>query len=202
MLIKVGDWKQGLLRFKRSGGWVNPKSLFVKANGVWRFIGGEQLLQLQMSDLVPNTAYWAFDPTVGWYVNSYSWGAKYSTILSADVLSKIRKVSAVFTGYYDYPTGSLGESGIVITMSNGAAISIGTYDGHTYGYVGQTINAGDAGAVNGSTRNVIQERFTYTIPEGVTVTAIQLMSSGYNGDGNNYPFSLRGMKDFEFTLRH
>ena len=202
MLIKVGNWKQGLLRLKRSGGWVNPKSLFVKANGVWRFIGGEQLLQLQMSDLVPNTAYWAFDPTVGWYVNSYSWGAKYSTILSADVLSKIRKVSAVFTGYYDYPTGSLGESGIVITMSNGTAISIGTYDGHTYGYVGQTINSGDAGAVNGSTRNVIQERFTYTIPEGVTVTAIQLMSSGYNGDGNNYPFSLRGMKDFVFTLRH
>lgn len=41
MLIKVGNWKQGLLRLKRSGGWVNPKSLFVKANGVWRFIGGE-----------------------------------------------------------------------------------------------------------------------------------------------------------------
>lgn len=49
MLIKVGNWKQGLLRFKRNGGWVNPKSLFVKANGVWMLAqSGQRIVTFQI----------------------------------------------------------------------------------------------------------------------------------------------------------
>lgn len=203
MKIKQGDhWFSGKLKLRNVDDWIDFNSLFIKDRGAWKIINGTQVIQVPMSDMVSNPSYWQFDPTVGWYVNTYHWGTFYPTVVPTTVLERIRKVSAVFTGYYDYPAGCLGENGIYLVLSDGSTVSIGTYDGHTSGDIGQTINAGDAGVVNSTMRNVIQERFTVTIPTHLKVVGLYLRSSGYNGNGNNYSFSLRGMKDFEFTLEY
>lgn len=207
MLVKVGSWKQGLLRLKRSNGWVNPKSIFLKANGEWLVIGGIEVLTMTaISDLLLDTSGWVYDSDRGWYRDVYpTVQNNYPPMVSkfsVDTLSKIRRVSATFTGYYNKPVEGLHLNYIRIHLSNGTTQTIGTNDAWAHGPSGQLIYKGDAGFENMAVRNVLGERYTYTVPEGVYVTGLEIMSYPAYTEGRYYPSSLRGMRDFEFTLRH
>jgi len=203
MLIKVGGWKQGLLRFKRAGSWSIPDKVLTKDNGVWRMVAGFEVVTLnQISDILQNTSSWVYDATRGWYRNTYDWNTSHNSKFTPEFLSKLRKVSVLVTGYYDNPAGSMSNNMLVIRLSNNTNVVLGTSDSWDYGPSGQVIYKGDAGTENMATRNVVGERFTYTVPAGLTVTGITLQSAGWyeSSIGKYYPFSLRGLKDFEFTL--
>lgn len=204
MLIKVGNWKQGLLRFKRSGGWVNPSALFVKQSGEWNLLSGLEVVNWGLGDLLDSseTVKFSHDTVRGWYRDSYTWSTPVYTKLTPETLAKIRKVSVTITGYYDYPNGALGENLLVLDLSDGSAANIGTVDGNTDPAPGQAVYRGDLGLILRYVGNINQQKYTYTVPEGLSVVNIRIYSNGYNGTGINYPFSYRGMKDFEFTLQH
>jgi len=203
MLIKVGSWKQGLLRFKQAGQWLKPDKMMTKHNGIWAMVEGLELVVLnQLSDILPNTANWAYDATRGWYRDVYEWTNYQQSKFTPEFLSKIRKVSVAVTGYYNVPSDCMGVNILNIKLSNGTTMNIGTSDGWDLPSSGHSVYKGDAGVENNVTRNIVGERFTCTIPEGVTVTGISINSGGYyySTTGRYYAFSLRGLKDFEFTL--
>lgn len=207
MKVKLENvWKEGSIKTKLANlGWIVPDKTFVKHNGDWSLVHGIEVVKLnQISDILTNTSSWIYDTNRGWYRNTYDWGTPHNSKFTADFLSKLRKVSAVFTGYYDNPAGSMANNSLAIHLSNGTIVSLAVSDSWDYRPSGQTIYKGDAGVETMVTRDVINERYTYTVPEGLTVTKIVLQSAGWyeSSNGQYYPFSLRGMKDFEFTLRH
>lgn len=207
MKVKAGNvWREGLIKAKLEGlGWITPERTLIKHDGVWSILTGVEVVKLnQIADILVNTSGWVYDANRGWYRNVYDWGTTHNSKFTTEFLSKLRKVSAVFTGYYDNPAGSMANNALIIHLSNGSSVSLAISDAWDYGPSGQTIYKGDAGIETMVTRNVINERYTYTVPEGLTVTKIVLQSAGWyeSSNGRYYPFSLRGMKDFEFTLRH
>lgn len=207
MKVKIGDvWRDGFIKAKLASlGWITPDRTLLKQNGIWEVINGIEVVNFtEITDVVNTTYNWTFDATRGWYLNVYDWELKHRSRLSPAFLSKVRKVSITFTGYYNNPADSMGVSGMGIILSNGASVTLGTSDSWDYAPTGQDIYKGDAGNEFKAVRNVIGERYTFTVPEGVTITDLFIRSSGYYYPvtGRYYPPSVRGMKDFEFTLRH
>lgn len=204
MLVKVGGWKQGLLRFKRNGGWSNPSSLFVKQSGQWNLLSGLEVVNWGLGELLnpSDSAQFGYDTTRGWFRNLYTWNSGVNSKLSADTLSKIRKISGVFTSYFNSPSTALGENYIRLILSTGNHVLLGTVDSHAEDGKGHSLYRGDAGDTGQVGYNVLEQRYSYTLPEGVTVAQMLIYSNGYNGTGINYPFTYRGMKDFQLTLQH
>lgn len=176
----------------------------LKQNGEWEVVDGIEVIRLDLDDMLSTSSEWVFHNTRGWYRNVYAWRTTQNSNLNVSLLNKVRRVSAVFTSYYDDPVGGLGDNQVWINLSDGTVRRIGTRDNYTDGTRGQIVERGTAeSSESGVTRNILEERITYDIPESLFVTGIEFASSGYVSDsGYQYPFSYRGMKDFEFTLRH
>jgi len=202
MLIKQGTWRNGALKYKHpSKGWSEPNLSFVKQNGLWVPVQGRQVIVKDLGEILVSMGGWEYHSTRGWYRNSYNLEAHPSK-LSLEFLSKIRKVSAVFTNYYDNPSGGMGANSMLFNLSNGESPYFGVRDAWVDPSGGQNIYKGDAGVESRVMRNVIGERYTYTVPVGTVITSIYLDSRGYADPGINYLFAYRGMRDFEFTLQH
>lgn len=209
MKVKAGGkWSEGSLKARLANlGWIVPQSTLLKQNGEWRVVDGIELLSLtQISDVIADTSGWVYDTVRGWYRDVYpTVQNNYPPMVSkfsVDTLSKIRRVRATFTGYYNNPVEGLHLNYIRIHLSNGTTQTIGTNDAWAHGPSGQRIYKGDAGFEEKVTRNVLGERYTYTVPEGVYVTGLDVLSYPAYTENRYYPSSLRGMRDFEFTLRH
>ncbi len=207
MLIKQGTWYKGLLKCKLpEQGWIEPKTSFLKQNGLWVPVQGSQVIQQDLGDLITTTTDWILNETRGWYRDVYPTVQDsyipIPTKLSADTLSKIRKVSATFTGYYNTPAEGLNLNYLRIHLSNGVVKLLGTNDAWTDAGTGQNLYKGDAGTESKVTRNVINERYSFTVPVDIKVVGLDFLSYPAYTQGRYYPSSLRGMKDFEFTLRH
>lgn len=209
MKVKVGGkWSEGSLKARLANlGWITPLNTLLKQNGEWRVVDEIELLSLtQISDVIANPSGWVYDSVRGWYRDVYP-GTQDNYLpmvskFSVDTLSKIRRVSATFTGYYNNPVEGMHINYIRIHLSNGTTQIIGTNDAWAHGPSGQRIYKGDAGFEDKAVRNVLGERYTYTVPEGVYVTGLEVLSYPAYTGGRYYPPSLRGMRDFEFTLRH
>lgn len=205
MLVrKGGDWVIGDLKLKNAGMWIKPTSIKTKVGSNWveTLIGTLHITQL--SDLLSNTADWQYDQTVGWYRNVYSWQHAIDVKFTPELLARIKKISATFTSYNNSPSGGLGENYFTIQMrhTNGSvnSVPLGTSDGNTLAASGQSIFMGDQGSISPTTMDVVNQRYTYTVPEGWTVERIVARSNGYTDGYFYYPFTTRGMKDFEFVL--
>lgn len=206
MLIKQGAWYNGSLKCKvAEQGWVNPDISYFKQSGVWVPVQGSQVLQLDLDDLIADVAEWSYDSVMGW---SWDYNIKREdgvvvVTLSQQDLSSIRKVSAVFTGYHNTPLGSLGTNEIHIVLNDGSYVDIGTRVHQASSSAGQRISKGDAGKEEDALRDVLGERFTYTVPEGYTVSLIEIHSySQLSSGGRAYAITKRGMKDFEFLMEY
>ena len=209
MKVKVGEsWQEGMLKAKLANlGWIIPDRTLLKQNGEWEVVDGIELLSLtQISDVIVDTSGWVYDSVRGWYRDVYHTVQDIyppmASKFSVDTLSKIRKIRVTFTGYYDNPVDGLHLNYIMIQLSDGKIQLLGTNDAWADVNTGQNIYKGDAGSETRVLRNVLGERYTYTVPEGVYVTGLSLLSYPAYTQGRYYPSSLRGMKDFEFTLRH
>lgn len=207
MKIKVDSaWRDGFIKTKLAElGWITPDRTLLKQNGIWEVINGIEVVNFtEITDVVNTTYNWIFDTTRGWYLNVYDWDLKHRSRLGLDFLSKVRKVSITFTGYYDNPAEAMSVNLVGIILSDGTSVTLGTSDSWDYAPTGQDIYKGDGGDEYKSVRNVVGERYTFTVPEGVTITDLFIRSSGYYypTTGRYYAISLRGLKDFEFTLKH
>lgn len=147
-----------------------------------------------------NAAGWVNDPVRGWYKDQYTWTERTPLKLPPGVLEGLRRIEATFTGYYNTPAGCIGLN-VISLNTDGPAVSLGTDDPWDYGPSGQQIYRGDLGNQLQIQRDVIQERLGYNIPIGTKINSIVIGSTGYNGNGINYPMSLRGMKNFKFWYR-
>jgi len=205
MLIKKGNWYKGDLKFKRAGqGWVEPKTSFLKKGGVWVPIQGTQLLSWDLSNLIDINSEWTYDVTRGWYRNVHSpaAGSMIAVKLSQEQLSKIRQISGVFYSEFNAITNSMGTNFIRVYLDDGTYHFIGTNDQGLSGRDGQTLFRGDLGTSHKETINVLGARWTYTVPEGRTIVSMDVASYGRDDSGTLRPFTPRGMKDFQVTLRH
>lgn len=210
MKVKAGNtWREGLIKAKLANlGWVTPDQTLVKKNGQWTIFNGSEVVRMtHISELLVDTKNWTYHSTRGWYRNVRTTETNFwlPTKFSSGYLAKIRKVSAVFTGYYNNPVDCLGTSMIAVRLSDGTIARMGTRDSWYNSTLGQRIFRGERGFdPDQVTEDLIGERITFVVPEGLTVIGLDLDSMGrVSNDGNTlYPFALRGMKDFEFTLRH
>jgi len=207
MLIKQGTWRNGALKYKHpSKGWSEPNLSFIKQNGIWVPVQGKQIVQRDLGDLIASTSDWIRDSSRGWYRDIYpTVNDNYPPIptkLSQDTLSKIRKLTATFTGYYNNPADGLHINYFRMHLSNGSTQLLGTNDAWTDSTMGQNIHKGDQGMETKVLRNVINERYSYTLPAGVSLTGLDFMSWPAYTQGRYYPSSLRGMKDFEFLMEY
>ncbi|OMH38247.1 LamG-like jellyroll fold domain-containing protein [Motiliproteus sp. MSK22-1] len=130
-----------------------------------------------------------YDSIRGYYKENNTWD-DYEVVIIPDI-NKVKSISANFTEYYDSPRSSLGQNVLKIILSDSSVINLGTIDSHEHGPTGQTIYKGDDGLEFLVTRNVINETYTYTIPDGLSVTEVQIVSNTYQ----SYPGSVRGIKD-------
>lgn len=207
MKIKAGGvWRNVSFKKKIGGlGWVMPRESFIKQAGLWRpFKHTDVLFITDIHDLVANGDEWTEHPQRGWYRNVYpSVEDQYTPMestLSPDTLAMIRKVSATFTSYYDEPVGSLSLNYLRVHLNDGSIHIVGTNDAWADGPTGQNIYKADGGWEGKVTRNVINERYTLTVPTGKHVVGIEFLSYPAFTQGRYYPLSLCGMKDFEFIL--
>lgn len=206
MKINIGGrWYQNALRTKRQGGWIAPKDAFVKTQGVWTpFRHTDVIRTNNIRELIADTNGWINDPERGWFYPIYhsvqDVYPPFVSTLNPTILSLVRKVSATFTSYYDIPAGGLNLNYLQIHLDDGSVWMLGTNDRWAHGPSGQNIYKGDAGNEERRTRNVINERYTYTIPAGRKVTNIEFVSYPPYTSGIRYPMTHCGMKDFEFIL--
>jgi len=210
MKVKLGNvWKDGSIKTKLANlGWIIPDRTLMKQNGNWVIMDGIEVLTMTaISDLLSDTSDWTYHSTRGWYKDvryvSADWHGS-RTKFSPEFLSKLKRISSTFTSYYNNPEAGLGANLFLITLSDQSVVYLGTYDQWTSSTRGQRIHKGDAGFEDQVLRNVLGERFTYTVPEGLTIVDLSLHSYGRVSDdgGTLYPYTLRGMRDFEFTLEH
>lgn len=199
-----GGWLSGSSKIKVADIWYNVSTLKTKVGNDWQE-AANKLVITNIADLVVNPVGWTFIEGVGWQRNIYGWNIPHATKLSSEVMARVQSVSATFTGYNDYPNGGMGENFLQFSVKGpqGQVVNtyMGTTDGNTTWSQGQYIYRGDAGGYGPVAADVVNQRYTYTVPPEWTLVGIAVYSCGYNGNGNNYPFAYRGMRDFEFVLR-
>lgn len=210
MKVNVGGgWHEGDLKVRlKDLGWIEPDRTLMKRDGSWDIVGGIEVLSMTaISDLLSDASGWVYHSTRGWYKDvryvSADWHGL-RTKFSPEFLSKLKRIRATFTSYYNNPEAGLGANLFLITLSDQSVVYLGTYDQWTSSARGLRIHKGDAGFEDQVLRNVLGERFTYTVPEGLSIIDLSLHSYGRVSDegGTLYPYTLRGMRDFEFTLHH
>lgn len=110
-------------------------------------------------------------------------------------LSKVRKFSASFTHYVNTPVNCLGYNQFKITLSDNSFVYVGVSDQNSDGaqpvhvYDGSTVATRPAG-------NIINRTLSYTVPNGLTVTKIEVCSAAYA----QYARGNFGFKDVTLTL--
>lgn len=197
---KDGAWVQGQPLVKVANQWKLPTNLYVKQAGVWLTGLDGTLVWHDPRDLLVNKTSWQYSPERGCFKDTYTWGAQSLLGVSPDVLKRIKRVSGVFTGYYNLPAGCIGESMIFIRLSNGTGVSLGTGDAWDLAASGQQIfTTGNMGTVIYS--NVVNQEYFYDIPAGLEVTELYLISNGFYGNGIYYPISRRGIADLKLSLK-
>jgi len=153
----------------------------------------------QISDLLENTSGWEYDPQYGWYKNRYEWSFTQPLMLPPSILGNLKSIEANFTGFYDIPALSIGKCNLTITLTDDSTYILGTTDAWDWEPAGQTIYRGLEGTQERVTINVINEVMRFVVPDNKKVQSITLSSAGYNENGTNYAFSVRGIKDFKLV---
>lgn len=192
-----GNWRFVKPSVNVANTWKSVASAYVNVQGVWRPEAREVMATDQLSDIINDTSGWTYSSTVGWYKNDYKWDSTTPSKFSAETLARIRKVSAKFVGYYDVPAGSLGLS-LINIVTNLGTVSLGTRDSHDDPAVGQYIQGGDVADYRAAEN--INRVLTYTLKANETVSAITIVSAGFNDANKSYPFSTRGITNFTFEL--
>lgn len=204
-----GQWRQGSLLTKHpaQGEWLVPKDAFIKQQGQWSpFKHVSTIRTNDIYDLVANGNEWINHPQRGWYRDiPPPVQDQYVAIpitFNRTILDNLRKVSITFTGYYNTPVDGLNLNYLRLHLNDGTIYLLGTNDAWTDDSTGQNIYKGDAGTESKVMRDVINERYSFTVPINLKVVKLDLFSSPAFTQNRHYPSSLRGMKDFEFTLQH
>ena len=165
-------------------------------------ISSQQLDLTQLSTMITAGNGWINDATMGWRRDTYAWTQEVAlTLPSPYQLSKLRRLEATIHGYYNTPANSISQNRLIANLDDGSVLTLGTQDAWDYEPSGQDIYLGDEGFISKSRSDVINRRVGVTVPAARTVTALKIMSSGYNGNGTNYPISKRGIKDLQFFFK-
>ena len=111
-------------------------------------------------------------------------------------ISRVQTITATVTGYYDTPSGSMGQNRLKVFYTDATEVNLGTYDAWTASASGQILQKGDAGDETVAA-DVVDVQYTITVPYNKTVDRIELRSSYVDG----YPESDRGIKNITVTYR-
>jgi hypothetical protein len=159
----------------------------------------------ELCPLIPNDDFniwndqssWNYDTTVGYYRSSTNDINQTFSVLNGVDLSHISKISANFTSYYNTPSGCLSANYFTITLDDLTTKNLGTSDSWTVSSNGQNVFRGDLSDLTNYVGNIINQTYTYTVPEGRYITSIVIRSSYLVG----YPEGVRGVKDIKLEAR-
>jgi hypothetical protein len=145
----------------------------------------------------PLDAGWTYDATRGYYTNTAGLPSHALVLPGGRAWADLRRITATFWSDYQFEGGqSLAVSYFNCTLDDATEALIGTGDFFSDSSRGQNIYKGDAGIETEVQRTVEGETYTYTVPEGRTVSTIVFRSGGTVG----YTRTLRGVKDIIYKF--
>lgn len=157
---------------------------------------GSGLPYLAPYSVPDNNASGAFDTPTGivWstsygYYEDNEWNG-FSSNVTIPNLSDGRgwRFTATIYGYYNVPSGCLGQNYVKVIFSGGGALRIGTSDPNAVAINGQTIYKGDYGTSAGTT-NATGQTYTATAPSGQHITSVEF----YSSKNTTFPPAYRGI---------
>lgn len=162
-----------------------------------------ELRQIKLSN--PTTMFadptsWSDDATLGLYRDIYN-ASEAEVVESGFIMKNVRRIEAKFTSYHDVPGVSLGASIIQILLDDDTLIRIGTRDAWATDSQGQNVYRpiDQGGNLVNYVGPIVKFPIFYDVPFNRTVVGILIDSAGFSDEGNDYPFSERGISDIVVT---
>lgn len=158
-----------------------------------------RLPSIQYDDIpsIVGTTGWVNDPTNGWYNNTTPWDTKHTlTQLPAIALTALKRISAVFTGYYNTPAGSMSQN-YLATVENAApntAAIFGVTDPWDAAVSGMQYY--DEGVATTLVQNVIGMTLKKTFAVPTALKQIDIYSNYFT----TFPKSSRGFKNLKLEF--
>lgn len=159
------------------------------------------IVQLNNDQLFNNQPDWLFDEQHGWrrdkhIIDQDDFYTEKSTLrFNANRLRRLRKISGVFSSYFNTPSNGLGTNYLRINFTDSTYVDIGTSDNHSSPNFGLRVDDGITGYY--SSVDIFNLFIEFIIPTDKVVSSIGFVSNGYTDE---YPITLRGFKDIILTF--